>query len=261
MPPDLLRRFQARFLRELFRSPGSGFVLKGGLALNALYGSSRLTMDIDLDFPPHGERTADSLHAQLRRAIQTALSGIGIRDARTSEPRKIEISPKWKLSGTAPDGSPFNVRIEVSRRPPIPAGPVRQHALRSQLMSGLPVFYVDVYDEPTLAAMKLAATLSPTRHAPRDVYDLDLLIAHGHRPDMTNLRTLLAARRMPDTDLAEVLRAKLDALQWSDFESQVLPSMEPPEAGRLNAREWEAMKQRVGDAALQWLRALEESPT
>lgn len=260
MPPELLRKFQARLLRELFRSPRSGFVLKGGLALNALYGSSRLTMDIDLDFPPHGERSSQSLHGQMERAIRTALIGLGVQDARIAEPSKAEISPKWKISGLASDGSPFHVKVEVSRRPPVPAGTTRQHALQSQLAAGLPVFYVDLYDEPTLAAMKLTALLSPARHAARDVYDLDLLIANGHRPDPAILATMLDAQGFEKKTRESALHAKLESLSWRDFESQISTALDPGEAKRFDSGEWDAMKQRVGEKACGWLRALAERP-
>jgi hypothetical protein len=259
VPSELLRRFQARFLRELFRSPKSGFVLKGGLALNALYGSSRLTMEIDLDFPPHGKRTADSLHSQIERAIHGALTGMQVGQIRLSAPGKAEVSPQWKVSGIAPDGSPFHVKVEVSRRPPVPAGPTKQHALRSELAPGLPVFYVDVYDESTLAAMKLAALLAPNRLAPRDVYDLDLLIADGHHPSTAALRDLLIVLRIAESGAADLLESKFDGMGWDEFSAQVLSALGQDEAARFSPDEWDAMKGRVLAATRRWLRELEES--
>lgn len=256
MPPDLLRKFQARFLRELFRAPRSGFVLKGGLALNALYGSSRLTMDIDLDFPPQGERTAQSLHGQIMRAIRAALTGLGIREARISEPGKAEVSPKWKVSGTTPDGGPFNAQVEVSRRPPVPVGATRQHAIRNELAPGLPVFYVDLYDEATLAAMKLAALISPNRHAARDIYDLDLLFANGNRPDRDSFRKLMKSRAILGASIADEAERKIDAFTWRDFVSQVQPALNAAEAERINPDEWTAMKGRVAAMVHEWLQNL-----
>ena len=46
----LREQFLERFARALFQKRGSGFVLKGGGALRALFGPERLTQDIDLDF-------------------------------------------------------------------------------------------------------------------------------------------------------------------------------------------------------------------
>lgn len=259
MPPELLRKFQARFLRELFRSPRSGFVLKGGLALNALYGSSRRTMDIDLDFPPQAQRTAESPHAQIKRAVLAALVGMQIRQIEIATPGKAEISPKWKVSGVAPDGSPFNVKVEVSRRPPVPAGPTKQHALRSELAAGMPVFYVDVYDEPTLAAMKLGALVAPNRHALRDVYDLDLLIAGGHRPSAEKLRELVVRHQVAEPDFLNLLETKLDSMSWDEFSTQVLTSMDSGPAERFDPDEWDNMKTRVLTAVVRWLQDLEAS--
>lgn len=254
MPPELLRRFQARFLRELFRAPRSGFVLKGGLALNALFGSSRLTMDIDLDFPPQGERTAQSLHVQIMRAIRAALTGLGIRDLHISEPGKGEASPKWKVAGTASNGSPFNVTVEVSRRPPVPVGDTRQHPIRSEISPGLPVFYVDLYDEPTLTSMKLAALLSPNRHAARDVFDLDLLFSSGHRPDPDAFRALMDSRPPFAGEVADELARKVSAFTWRDFVSQIQPALDFADRERIDETEWEAMKDRVTRIGLEFFR-------
>jgi len=77
---ELLPKVQARFLKELFHASKGGFVLKGGMALAMLYGPSRLTRDVDLDFPPAALTTADSLHNQVMKALHQALRGTGITD-------------------------------------------------------------------------------------------------------------------------------------------------------------------------------------
>ena len=46
----------------------------------------------------------------------------------------------------------------------------------------LPRVYVSVYDEQALADNKLAAFIDDRRTAPRDVYDLELLLARGVVP-------------------------------------------------------------------------------
>ena len=149
---DLLQRVQARFLKELFHASKGGFVLKGGMAISALFGPSRLTRDVDLDFPSEAKRTADSLHNQVKRALNQALRGTGVLEVRISEPGKAELSPKWKVSGRAPTGEPFHMKVEVSRRPP-PPGQVRQAVISGVASFGLGTYYVDLYDERTLVAM------------------------------------------------------------------------------------------------------------
>src|ERR1019366_4690360 len=122
MARPLLQLVQARLLRELFRASKSGFVLKGGMAVAALYGTSRQTRDMDLDFPPLDERTAESLHKQVRRALDQALRGYVV-DVKIHSPGKGEISPKWKVSGRSIEGAPFNLKAAGSRGPR-PPGPV-----------------------------------------------------------------------------------------------------------------------------------------
>jgi hypothetical protein len=243
MTSALLQRVQARFLRELFRASKGGFVLKGGMALAALYGHSRLTRDIDLDFPPLSERTAESLHNQIRRALDLALRGSGVVDCKIHVPGKGEISPKWKVSGRSAEGAAFNLNVEVSRRPP-PPGRVRQVALPGVAAFGFAAFYVDLYEEPVLAAMKLAALLSPDRCAPRDVYDLDLLLA-AHPPGLELLNWALKMARIAPPEASQALQNKLEAMPWSMFEAQLLPSLAPLIAARYNAESWAAMKTRV----------------
>jgi hypothetical protein len=238
----LLQLVQARFLRELFRASKGGFVLKGGMAVAALYGTSRQTRDIDLDFPPLDKRTAESLHNQVRRALDHALRGYVV-DVKIHSPGKGEISPKWKVSGRSADGAPFNLKVEVSRRAP-PPGSIRQVTVSGITALGLGVFYVDLYSEPTLAAMKIAALLSPDRCAPRDVYDLDLLLP-VNQPGRELLEWALDVAHVAPIDASQVLREKLEAMPWDLFQTQTLPAIEPTTASRYTADTWKEMKDRV----------------
>ena len=254
--PDLLRRVQARFLRELFRAGRSGFALKGGMALAALYPSARLTQDIDLDFPPLGTRTAESLHNQVRKALEIALRGSAIKDVKIHEPGRAEVSPKWKVAGHAPDGAPFHLKIEVSRRPP-PPGRVRQVPLAGVASLGLGTFFVDLYDAPTLGAMKIAALLSPVRHAPRDVFDLDLLLP-AHQPTPEGLQWALDHAGLTPEGASEMVKEKLAAMPWDLFATQVRPSLDPEVATRFDAEAWQAMRNRVATAVTELLAAQAE---
>jgi hypothetical protein len=214
----LLQRVQARFLKELFQSSKGGFVLKGGMALAALFGGSRQTRDIDLDFPPPGDCTADSLHHQVNRALEQALRGTGITDARVNKPGTAELSPKWKVSGIAPGGAPFHLKVEVSRRPPPPGG-VRQAAVSGVAAFGIGTYYVDLYDERTLAAMKLAALLGRT--AVRDVWDLDLLLPL-HAPATPLIAWALEHSGVTAHDASKAVMARLASMDWNLFETQML---------------------------------------
>lgn len=240
MADDTLQRTQARFLKELFYGGKGGFVLKGGMAMMALFGSARLTRDVDLDFPELRKRTADSLHNQVMRALRAALRGSGVQDARISEPGKAEISPKWKVSGRTAHGEPFHMRIEVSRRPP-PPGEVRQATVSGVSAFGLGTYYVDLYDEATLVAMKLAALLGRT--AARDVTDLDLLLPK-HRPGGGLIQWALAHARVDPPDAARAAEEKLESMSYEFFRTEMLADAELLK--RIDETEWDAMRARVG---------------
>lgn len=239
---DLLQKVQARFLRELFRATKGGFVLKGGMAVSTLYTQSRLTRDVDLDFPAARLRTAESLHNQIGKALQQALRGSGIVDVQISSPGKAEVSPKWKVRARGPSGEPFSMKVEVSRRTP-PPGRVRQAAVSGVAAYGLGTFYVDLYDESTLAAMKLAALLERT--AVRDVYDLDLLLP-AHPPSPSLIGWALEHTGLAPRDALRRVQGQLTSMDWNLFRSQML--IDPAVLERFEKTTWEDMKGRVQSA-------------
>jgi hypothetical protein len=244
---DILQRTQARFLKELFYGGRGGFVLKGGMALAALFGPSRLTRDVDLDFPGLRERTADSLHNQVMRALHIALRGSSVQDVRIAEPGKGELSPKWKVSGRTANGEPFHMRVEVSRRPP-PPGSVRQAVVSGVAAFGLGTYYVDLYDERTLAAMKLAALLDRT--AVRDVCDLDLLLP-DHSPGDALLEWAVSHAGVLPEDASRAVEQKLAAMGWEIFQTQMLA--DPAMMERVDSAGWDSMRERVRKQAAELL--------
>lgn len=244
---ELLQRVQARFLRELFRAAKGGFVLKGGMAVSTLYTQSRLTRDVDLDFPGPAHRTAESLHNQVARALQQALRGTGIADVQISAPGKAELSPKWKVRGRGPTGEPFALKVEVSRREP-PPGRVRQAVVSGAAAYGLGTFYVDLYDESTLSAMKLAALLSRT--ATRDVYDLDLLLP-AHPPGPSLIHWALDHAGVTPMEASQRVQQKLELMDWDLFRTQML--IDPALFARFDEASWKEMKSRVQHALTELL--------
>jgi hypothetical protein len=244
---DLRERYLERFTRALFRQPHSGFVLKGGTALRALYGPGRLTMDVDLDFTG-ARRSADSLHTHVENAIQAAARGLMLTDLAVHAPGRAEKSPRWKINFEGPDGLRRHVEIEVSRDPArVPPGTVVQRPFVPEAASGMARFWVDLYDEPTLAATKLAALLG--REAARDVYDLDLLKDAAPSPAPALIRWAIDRAHLDGEDPVRVLWAHLDALAYARFEAELAPSLDPSTVSRIDETEWTAIKLRVGDYA------------
>lgn len=241
----LREQFLERLTRAFFQKAGSGFVLKGGGALRALYGGQRLTKDIDLDFT-NPKRSAESLHNTVRRAITAAARGLPLRDLQVREPGKAEQLPRWKLNFHDPAGAEYHVEIEVSRDPArAPPGRIVQKPFVPLAAKGIARFWVDIYDEPTLIASKIAALLG--RDVPRDVYDLDLLHQQHESPTAEQVAWAVTRAGLGIQDARATLWQHLAALSWERFQTELQGALPADVAARLDENEWTATKQRVGD--------------
>jgi predicted nucleotidyltransferase component of viral defense system len=238
-------QFIERLTRELFLKRGSGFVLKGRGAMRTLFGNQRLTKDVDLDFT-NPKRSAESLHNIVRRAIAAAARGLPIHNLRISEPGKSGLSPRWKVNFTDQEDRTRHVEIEVSRDPRRAApGSVTQRPYQPQTAKGIARFWVDIYDEPTLTATKIAALLG--REAPRDVYDLDLLKSTSDPPGSEIIAWAIKRTDTTGRRPAEIAWTHLDALSWERFQTELADALPPEVAERIDEAEWVAMKLRVGE--------------
>ncbi len=242
---DYRNQFIERFLKALFHRRGEGFVLKGGGAMRALFGDHRLTKDVDLDFT-NPKRTAESLHNTIGRAIESAAREIGATELKVSRPGKGERTPKWKVNLKDRDGDDHHVEIEVSRDPARGArGAPVQVRFQPTATTGLAPFYVDLYDRPALIATKIAALLG--RSVPRDVYDLDSLIAGGETPRPQLIDWAIARAGIQAAEAHDALHAHLDELDWARVRSELADALPAAELERLDAGEWDELKQRVRD--------------
>lgn len=245
----LREQFIERLTRELFARRGSGFVLKGGGAMRALFGSQRLTKDVDLDFV-NPKRTANSLHGAISRAIHSAARGLpALHDLVVSEPGKGEQSPRWKVNFRDAHGHRYHMEVEVSRDASrSPPGAVVQQAYIPEAVTTIPRFWVDIYAGPVLLATKLAALLG--REVPRDVYDLDLLIDRVGTPDSQLIAWAVERAGVAASPVdvpVDMLWQRLDALSWERFQTELRDSLPEAIADRVDEAEWTAMKLRVGE--------------
>jgi hypothetical protein len=125
--------------------------------------------------------------------------------------------------------------------PTAPSGEVRQATVSGVSAFGLGTYYIDLYDEATLVAMKLAALLGRT--AARDVTDLDLLLPK-HRPGGGLIEWALAHARVDPSDAARAAEEKLASMSYEFFRTEMLADAELLK--RIDEAEWDAMRARVG---------------
>ncbi|MCA1798890.1 MAG: nucleotidyl transferase AbiEii/AbiGii toxin family protein [Xanthomonadaceae bacterium] len=242
---EIKQVFFERFLRELFHRSGEGFVLKGGVAMQALFREFRLTKDIDLDFT-NPKRTAASLHNSIRRALDAAARATRVKNFQVRPPGKDEQSPRWKVNFDDSHGGRHHLEVEVSRdgRRAVPSAPVQVRYTPSAA-PGIAPFWVDVYDVPSMIASKLAALLGRTVPVSRDVYDLDQLCAGASLIGPDLVEWAMQRAEVEAASARTLLDDRLAALSWDLFESELLTALPARDADRMNPDEWDAMKTRV----------------
>jgi predicted nucleotidyltransferase component of viral defense system len=197
---------QTRILSAIFADTmRHELVLKGGMAMRAACGSSRMTKDIDLGQSP--EIPVDRLRSVMRGAIKKALATQLLRDVVVSEPKQTETVGRWKINGNTEGGSRVQLTVEVSRRGLPPENHIRTVNYIPPSEYGVAPTLVDVYDMQAMAASKVQALLGANRLAARDLFDLNLLIEMRVEPPIE-----LLAGMGP-----EHLEAALDEL-WSKID-------------------------------------------
>jgi hypothetical protein len=230
--------FQQRLLTCLYRGPeGSSLVLKGGGAMRVLTASARYTQDLDFDHDPH--RSLTSLQKTIRSAMARALQGSGLTETSISEPKQTDTVARWKISGRTSTGEVLHLTVEVSRR----GTPDLSHVVKIPVQIGdrtLPRVNVSVYDEQALIDNKLAALVDERRTAPRDIYDLEVLLARGVCPSGSAVE-----RAGGPAVLMRRVGEKLDLLGWPLFRDQVIPALPHEIQAHVDEGEYLAMKARL----------------
>ncbi|AMN45741.1 hypothetical protein ACG33_01185 [Steroidobacter denitrificans] len=243
---EVRNAFQERLLAAIYkaRQPGE-LILKGGGAMKVRTESARFTKDIDLDHDP--KRGLDSLVKSIRKAIEQSFVG-GYKKIQVSEPKQTDAVARWKIRAAGPKGEEFQLTLEVSRRHEISMDDVESSLFQVRDKNFSARSYIDVYKSDKLVEMKLHALLDENRIAPRDIYDLDLLIGEGARPSEAGL----AAIQDRYNDVADQLIKKMEAMPWEMFTSQTLPVVPDDLRSRITEREYGAMKDRILKEVMKW---------
>ena len=233
-------RSQMAFLSSLMRLGADRYILKGGMAMRALYGSARLTKDIDFDC--EDSVSARSLATRISSAIGQAARSAGIVEQTIDRTKSGERASRWRLMGHTRDGIAVTWEVELSRRGVPDAQFIETRPIQPPYEYTLAPFVVRVYSEAAMAAGKVNALLSDNRSVPRDVYDLADLVRRGASPvalwiehlsrenlerkrDAVLPKVILIDFPLANAELlpylARDIRATIDEKRWGDMQLEV----------------------------------------
>lgn len=219
-PFELREFFHLELLRHLAqRLSGRAYAVKGGICLRFFHRSQRLSEDMDLDVASRipvktVQNAVDSILES--RSFLAALIPARITAINSSKPKQTETVQRWKVSLRLGSDISIPTKIEFSRR---------QGAVSHQTGSPDPKileaykmapFAAQFYGTVTMCAQKILALASPSRHAVRDLFDLQHLF-QTFSVDAGELK------KKVEPKLIEQAAEKLKAFSRMDFKEQVLP--------------------------------------
>jgi predicted nucleotidyltransferase component of viral defense system len=233
-------RSQMAFLSSLMRQGADRYILKGGMAMRALYGSARLTKDVDLDC--EDSLSDRSLATRIPNALEHAARAAGIVEQKIDRTKSGVRASRWRLIGRTRNGIAVTWDVELSRRGVPDARFIETRTIQSPYEYTIAPFVARVYTETAMAAAKVNALLSDNRNVPRDVYDLADLVRRGASPvplwidhlsrenlerkrDLVLPKVALIDFPLANAELlpyiARDIRATIDGKRWGDMQLEV----------------------------------------
>jgi hypothetical protein len=238
-------RCQIAMVRELANAADGRLILKGGMAMRMAVGSLRLTKDVDLDRAA-GVSTA-SVQSSVKKALQYAAQSAGLRGAEIDPGKSTETTVRMRMAGTVA-GDLVRFVVEVSGRNPVPRDCQTRIQVVPPARYGIAPFMVTSYSHPMLAASKVMAVMSANRNVPRDVFDLNDLLA-------VDPVSILVAR-MDSNALREMGASVLDKVCAIDFDlarQELLPYIPPDQRETVTQQRWEEMTLNVAQTIQKWV--------
>lgn len=243
-------RCQWQFLAQLMRQGADRFILKGGMAMRALYGSARLTKDIDFD--SEGSVSAQSMKAQMPKALEVAARATGLTNITVTPTKAGDLASKWRLDARLNGERLITFDVEVSRRGIPDDEFVTTQKVQVPYDYRISPFVVRVYTAIAMAAGKANALLSEYRSVPRDVYDLNDFVQQGVDPSplwIAHLpREVLQRKR-------EMVWAKVDGINFAQAYDELLPYLPPGLRDSIDEQRWDDMRTDVASHVEAWLDA------
>lgn len=242
-------RCQIGLLRALSGQYGSRLYLKGGMAMRVLFGSLRLTKDIDF------ERDASLSNASLGKALPKALQ-IAALNAALQAPviaitKDTKTTIRASLGATLREtGEPVQYEVEISGRGLPPAENLVHLNVAPPMAYRMTQFGVNSFDAHAMAATKIAALHSDNRSVPRDIFDLADLIAQNANP--------VSLLRHADPKWVKAISgntlARTGAMDWNRANEELVPYLPMSIRQTLDAPAWEDMCLRVAETVDAWLK-------
>ncbi len=242
-------RCQVGLLRALATHYGARLYLKGGMAMRVLFGSLRLTKDIDFECDP--SLSNDSLRKALPKALTAAALASALQGPSVSITKDTRTTFRAALTAVLREtGDTVHYDVEVSGRGLPPAAHLVRVNVIPPAAYRMAQFGINSFDAHAMAAAKVAALHSDNRSVPRDVFDLSDLIAQGADP-----RDLLgrANPRWLKTITGKTLE-KIETIGWNRANEEVLPYVPESLRQQLDAAAWDAMRLHVAETVDAWLR-------
>jgi predicted nucleotidyltransferase component of viral defense system len=241
-------RTQMQFIALLVRQGASRLILKGGMAMRALYGSTRLTKDVDFDCEDNVSQ--QSMHTHMNKALLQAARLAGLTGAEVAQTKRGERSARWRIIGTAAADVKIVWEAEVSRRGVPPPEFVETKPFDTPIAYRIPPFTVRVYGAAAMAGGKVNALLSDNRSVPRDVYDLSELVRHGADP------TELWVRHIPPEVLLRkrpAIMAKIVGIDFALAAAELLPYIAPETRQAIDEARWDEIRLDVAHHVEHWM--------
>ena len=238
-------RCQIAMLRELAHSTGGRLILKGGMAMRVAVGSMRLTKDMDFD-RAEGVSTA-SVQSSVKKALQYAAQSAGLRGAEIEPGKSTATTVRMRLAGSVA-GAQVRFVVEVSGRDAVPKDCQTRVLVTPPPRYGIAPFAISAYTHGMLAASKVMAVMSANRNLPRDVHDLNDLLAVNPAP--------ILAARLRRANLEEIRRNVLNKVCGIDFaqaQQELLPYIPPDQRDALDKRRWDEMTLNLAHAVQAWV--------
>lgn len=258
----LLEVAEAKTLQHIFAHAlaPSRLVLKGGLAMRLLYGSSRATQDIDLNADPSlsGLALGKTMDRAIHRSLMDLKASGLILEGHYTRPKNTDTTSRWKIECKMARGQSLHFKVEVSRRAMDRDVQPVQKTTRPVSFGRIqiPAILVSTYGPQTLAASKTAALLSDNRTKVRDLFDLHILIRAEVSPGPALQEWLQSKTQEGYTvdDLITRLYGKIEAMDYAMAESELLPYLDPGVAQHLDRSTWEDIRISVGQEVEYWLK-------